>query len=174
MRDLAENPQGPLFKRDVEHVNKQDDRAAARSLSAEALDCALKYYPQSAEGLAVYLFILGELYDAWQNQSISHATHVKMVLCARFFLMAWRSHVITHPDYETHVHFISPESFDIFLTLCDSLLGLIVVYHQFYPQYPLLPWLHSTEVCEHIFGMLLSKETSTIPTFSIFNQSCVA
>jgi hypothetical protein len=29
-----------------------------------------------------------------------------------------------------------------------------VIYHKFYPDFPLLPWLHSTEPCEHLFGVL--------------------
>ncbi|KAK7039864.1 hypothetical protein R3P38DRAFT_2514522 [Favolaschia claudopus] len=71
-----------------------------------------------------------------------------------FFLMAWRSHVESHPDYNVNTQFISRESYDIFLTICDSLLSLMLVYRKYFPTYPFLPWLHSTEVCEHIFGML--------------------
>ncbi|KAJ7898905.1 hypothetical protein B0H14DRAFT_3554351 [Mycena olivaceomarginata] len=77
-----------------------------------------------------------------------------MVLRARFFLMAWRSHTVAHPDYSLQTQFISRESYDIFLTLCDGLLSLMIAYRNYYPTYPLLPWLHSTEVCEHLFGML--------------------
>lgn len=77
-----------------------------------------------------------------------------MVLRARFVLMSWRSHIAQHPTHRHHIHFISHESFDIFITLCNSLVQLIIIHHQFYPQYPLLPWLHSTEPCEHIFRMI--------------------
>jgi hypothetical protein len=92
--------------------------------------------------------------DAWQNRNIGHATPAKMVLCARFFLMAWRSYIIAHPDYSINIQFISQESFDIFMTLCESLLMLIIIYQKYYPRYPLLPWLHSTEPCEHVFGAM--------------------
>ncbi|KAJ7832150.1 hypothetical protein B0H14DRAFT_3712707 [Mycena olivaceomarginata] len=68
--------------------------------------------------------------------------------------MAWRSHTVAHPDYSLQTQFISRESYDIFLTLCDGLLSLMIAYRNYYPTYPLLPWLHSTEVCEHLFGML--------------------
>ena len=27
-------------------------------------------------------------------------------------------------------------------------------YRKYYPRYPLLPWLHSTEPCEHVFGVM--------------------
>lgn len=38
--------------------------------------------------------------------------------------------------------------------MCDSLLSLIISHRRFYSDYPLLPWLHSTESCEHVFGVL--------------------
>jgi hypothetical protein len=140
LRELALNIAGPLFTRDVEKVDKQDDRAAARVFSASTLEFLFKYHPDHV-GLAVYLFVLGELVDAWQNRSISHRERAKMVLRARFFLMAWRSHIVAHPDYSFQTQFISRESYDIFLTLCDGLLSLIIAYRHYYPTYPLLPYL---------------------------------
>ncbi|KDR66292.1 hypothetical protein GALMADRAFT_283972, partial [Galerina marginata CBS 339.88] len=151
--DMAKNVLSPLFKHDVDKVDKQDDRAASRLFSAEMLHFQLKNYSDH-HGVTVYLFIMGELIDAWQSRNICHLERAKMVLRARFFLMAWRSHIAHHPDYSVNTQFISRESYEIFMYLCDSLLSLILVYRGFYPTYPLLPWLHSTEPCEHLFGML--------------------
>lgn len=159
LKDIADAALGPLFRRDVEGLDRQDDRAAARLLSAETLDFTLRTFPQYT-ALSVYLFVLGELVDAWQNRHIPHLTRIKMVLRARFFLMAWRTHIVQHPDHKTSIHFISRESYDIFLTLCDSLIQLIIIHRKWYPNYPLLPWLHSTETCEHIFGMLRQLKQS--------------
>jgi hypothetical protein len=151
--EFAKHPLGPLFNRDVEKVDRQDDRAAARLFSAESLHFHVSYYPDQV-GLSTYLFIMGELIDAWQNRNIRHVDRSRMVMRARYFLMGWRSHIVAHPDHTTDVQFISRESFDIFVTLCDSLISLIIVYRKFYPDFPLLPWLHSTEPCEHLFGLL--------------------
>ncbi|KAF8803503.1 hypothetical protein BYT27DRAFT_7259964 [Phlegmacium glaucopus] len=153
LRELAINATGPLFTRDIEKLDRQDDRAAARTFSASALNFQMKEY-HDQRGLSVYLFVLGELVDAWQNRNISHVTRAKMVLRARFFLMAWRSYIVSHPDYSTNIQFISRESFDIFMTLSESLLSLILIYRKYYPRYPFLPWLHSTEPCEHVFGVM--------------------
>ncbi|KAJ7173525.1 hypothetical protein C8R46DRAFT_1255776 [Mycena filopes] len=150
---VAENSASPIYSSDVQKVDKQDDRAAARLFSGNTFDFQLKTYPEHI-GPSLYLFVLGEMIDAWQNRHIPHRDRVKMVLRARFFLMAWRAHIESHPDHDVNTHFISRESYDIFLTICDSLLSLIVVYRKYFPTYPLLPWLHSTEVCEHLFGML--------------------
>ncbi|KAI0026479.1 hypothetical protein K488DRAFT_92498 [Vararia minispora EC-137] len=130
--DFADHALGPLFTRDVHRVDKQDDRAAARLFSANALSFHLQFH-EDQPALSIYLFVLGELLDAWQNRKMKHDTRARM--------------------------FISRESFDIFLTLCNSLLQLIIVYRQVYPTHPLLPWLHSTEACEHIFRMLHQLKT---------------
>ena len=34
-----------------------------------------------------------------------------------------------------------------------SLLLLIKIHRKFYSTYPLLPWKHGTEACEHFFGV---------------------
>ena len=150
--DVVNHASSPLFRRDVERVDKQDDRAAARLLSSETLKFILTHHSDRA-GLLCYLFVLGELIDAWQHRALTPVERAKMALRARFFLMCWRSHITQHPDHDVSVNFISRESFDIFMTMCDSLLKLIVVHRHHYPTYPLIPWLHSTEPCEHIFGM---------------------
>lgn len=150
--DVGLDPLGPLFQRDVERVDRQDDRAAARFFSAEMLAFVAKTQPGET-ALIVYLFCLGELFDAWQNRTIIHAERIRMVLRARLFLVTWRQHVVLHPKYSTHRQFISREAYDILLTNCDSLVLLVVTYRNLYPDHPFAPWLHTTEVSEHIFGM---------------------
>lgn len=68
--------------------------------------------------------------------------------------MAWYRHIEQHPHHRHHINHISRESYDILFTLCNSLIQLIIEYRQYYPTHALLPWLHSTEVCEHVFGLL--------------------
>ncbi|KAH7924394.1 hypothetical protein BV22DRAFT_1195934 [Leucogyrophana mollusca] len=80
--DIANHALGPLFRRDVDRVDKQDDRAAARLFAAETLDCTIKHFADRP-ALSVYLFILGELVDAWQNRSIPHAVTHQKCLVAR-------------------------------------------------------------------------------------------
>ncbi|EJD50069.1 hypothetical protein AURDEDRAFT_29486, partial [Auricularia subglabra TFB-10046 SS5] len=139
--------------RDVEKVDRQDDRAASRLFAVETLrhHCAL--YPQRA-GLTLYLFVLGGLFDAWQSRKLPHSERILLALRCRFFLQAWQAHIDAHPDHTRHRNFISQESMDIFTTLCDSLISLIVTYREHYSTWPFLPWLHSTEPVEHLFGVL--------------------
>jgi len=68
--DIINHPSSPLFCRDVERVDKQDDRAAARLLSSETLEFILTHHPDRA-GLSCYLFVLGELIDAWQHRALT-------------------------------------------------------------------------------------------------------
>jgi hypothetical protein len=112
-----------------------------------------EHYPDRV-GLLNYLFILGELVDAWHNRFITHKQQAIMVLQAHYFFTAWAKHIDTHPKHSHTANFISCESYDIFITICNSLLALIFIHWQFYPTYPLLPWMHSTEPSEHVFSVI--------------------
>jgi len=77
---------------------------------------------------------------------------------AYFFLHLWRFHIETiahqYPNHMSLAHnFLAPQSFNIFTSLTESLLLLIKIHREFYPTFPLLPWKHGTESCEHFFGV---------------------
>jgi hypothetical protein len=71
VRDLAFAEDGPLFVRDVEKIDRQDDNAAARLFSADVLHYLVKQSPGRI-GEIVYLFVMGEVIDAYQNRHILH------------------------------------------------------------------------------------------------------
>jgi hypothetical protein len=55
--------------------------------------------------------------------------------------------------YSEAKYLLSCKSLDIISYLVHGLVGLVLVYcDHFDTPIPLLPWLHSTETCEHIFG----------------------
>ncbi|KZV82102.1 hypothetical protein EXIGLDRAFT_563060, partial [Exidia glandulosa HHB12029] len=154
--------------RDVFKVDRQDDRAAARMHSAAFLEHLIKNSPK-ARGTALYLFFLGGLFDAWQSRHMSHSVRILLALRCYFFLRAWAAHIDAHPEHTRYRNFISRESFDIFQTICLSLISLITVYRDSFPDFPFLPWLHSTEPIEHIFGVLrLLKPDFTLYDFLLF------
>ncbi|KAJ7887958.1 hypothetical protein B0H13DRAFT_2342135 [Mycena leptocephala] len=45
-------------------------------------------------GLFVYLFVMGVLFDAWLNRTMTVANRVLAVLRAQFFLHFWRAHIV--------------------------------------------------------------------------------
>lgn len=143
---------GPLMLRDVERLDRQDDRAAARLLSSAVLRHLSTHHPEWV-GLGIYLFVMGGLFAAWQNRTLPHRDRLKLVLRARYFLRFWRDHIVRHPHHSTTVNFISRESFDILMILCDSFLKLVRLHRDLYPSYPFLPWLYSTEFNEHYYGV---------------------
>ena len=56
--------------------------------------------------------------------------------------------------YPRAKYLISKEACNITRYLIRGLVSLIVIYRDHVPEtYPLLPWLHSTEICEHVFGL---------------------
>jgi len=153
---LADEKDTPLYWRDVDRLDRQDDRAAARLFSAPFLEYCIR---SSHVTLPIYLFVLGELIDAYENRHIPHIDQVKMVLCMWFFKSIWKSFLQSAGYSNTH-YFISSPANDIIDILVDGLLGLIYIYHDHLDNsYPLLPWMHGSEANEHVFGLLRSLVT---------------
>jgi hypothetical protein len=154
IRDLAFAHGSPLYRRDVEKLDRQDDNAASRLFCADTLSYLSSHYPDRV-GEIVYLFVFGDLIDAYQNRSLSHHERVKILLRTRYFLDYWER-FIKHAGYKSHLHFLSREAVDILRQIIEGLLSLIYIYRDHlrnpYDMNPLLPWLHSTEQCEHVFG----------------------
>lgn len=151
LASLALSSNTPLMKTDIIGVDKQDDRAAARLFSSAVIE-HLSRTQQNELGLAIYLFIIGEIVDAQQNRGLPHIERVKMLWRGRFFLEGWRQNIVVHPHYGTNTHFITRELYDIISIYINAMLILILTHRDYFPTVPLLHWLHSTEVCEHFFG----------------------
>lgn len=152
MMEIHSTKGSPLYRRDVIKVDRQDDRAAERLFSAPTLSFVVKNHTQHL-GVIVYLFIFGEVIDAWQSRKIGHRERLLMVLRAHYFLMLWRTS-LRKTGYAEATHFISREAFDIFTYLINGLISLILVYRDHLPtgKHALMPWLHSSEPCEHVFA----------------------
>ncbi|KAJ7147344.1 hypothetical protein C8R46DRAFT_1359850 [Mycena filopes] len=163
--DLQKIPESGLLPSDVGgKLDKQDDGPARHLFHYLALRACTTGEGEAAiilpgfRGLFVYLFVLGLLFDAWLNRTMTVANRVLAVLRARFFLHIWRAHIVRmsteYPDlYSVARSFITTPSFHIFNRLCDSLLTLVIIYARRYPNQPFCPWLHGTEFVEHFFGL---------------------
>jgi hypothetical protein len=149
---LAESKDSPLLKADIIGVDKQDDRAAARLFSSATIEQIAKTQPD-AIGLAIYLYIIGGMIDAQQNRAIVHDERMLLLWRARFFFEGWRAFIVRHPAYDVNTHFVSREFYDIVTIFHNSMLSLILTYRDQYSHLPLMPWLHSTEMNEHFFGV---------------------
>lgn len=153
IRDIAMEDGTPLFKRDVEKLDRQDDNAAAWLFSADVLAFLAHGHghPEYA-GDVVYLFVFGELINAYQNRSMTHSEHLKLVLRARYFLDAWGT-FLDHSAYQCSWYLLSCEAVDIAQIIIDGYIALVLIHRDhLWDPFPLLPWLHSTEACEHVFG----------------------
>ena len=75
-----------------------------------------------------------------------------MVLRARYYLGSWTTY-LGACGYRKDRYFISREANDILHILIDGFIALIIIHRDHLPTpAPFLPWLHSSESCEHIFG----------------------
>lgn len=155
VRYLAASETGPLYNRDVEKLDRQDDNAATRLFCADTLKWLIQHHDDQ-RGLIIYLFVIGETVDAYQNRHISHAERVRMLLRSMFFMEGWEE-FISRANYQSSKHFVSHEYRDILKILISGFMQLIIIHRDLLDDvYAFLPWLHSTEVCEHLFGIMRS------------------
>ena len=148
---IIEGEGSPLYARDVIKLDRQDDNAAVRLFSADTLQYLIDNHPQCV-GEIIYLFVFGELIDAFQNRTISHAERLKLILRARYFLDSWEAYLAAC-GYRKDRYFISREAADILRILVEGFVALVVIHRDHLSSStPLLPWLHSSECCEHVFG----------------------
>ena len=165
VRDIVDDTEhSPLRRRDVERLDHQDDHAAERLFSSATLDYTINHLGKSNLGLSIYLFIFGDLIDAYQSRKISHAERVIMVLRAKFFKDLWKS-FLHEGRYPAQHYFISQDADKIIDILIHGLLGLIFIHRDSLPldgnlkSFPLMPWTHGSESNEHVFGIMRSLIT---------------
>ncbi|KAJ7036260.1 hypothetical protein C8F04DRAFT_1258120 [Mycena alexandri] len=158
-----ELPTSRGFKQDVDQVEDMekcknrdlmDDAAAARLSSADTLEQAVQD-PTKNLGLFVYLFIFGDLINAYQSRTMSHHERAKIAIRTRLFLQTWCLY-LQKAGYSEARHFISKEAFNIFEILVNGILGLIVIHrdHLGDNSCPLLPRFVASEPNEHAFAGL--------------------
>lgn len=158
---VDDTARSPLPRRDVERLDRQDDRAAARLFSSATLHYSINHLGKSSLGFSIYLFIFGKLIDAYQSRKVSHAERILMVLRAKFFKDLWKS-FLQEGKYSTQHYFISQDADKIIDTLVNGLLGLIFIHRDFLgsdpmsKSFPLMPWTHGSESNEHVFGIMRS------------------
>jgi hypothetical protein len=151
IRGMAFRADSPLYLRDVDKLDRQDDTTASRLFSAAELQ-HLSYHPSDHTGEIIYLFIFGELIDAYQNRSMSHHERLKLVLRARYFLDSWET-FLNLAGYKKSVYFLSREAVDIARIIIEGYISLVFIHRDHASiMVSLLPWLHSSEACEHLFG----------------------
>ncbi|EGG11883.1 uncharacterized protein MELLADRAFT_88981 [Melampsora larici-populina 98AG31] len=161
---IGQPPRPIVAVQDPKHARKtaanqilSDDGRAYRTFSSETVKAASNL--SDGTGLAVYLFVCGELCDAWLNRHMGHSERVRSAWTAAFFLRKWNSYLQkrkqeTGSMMSPEKNGISPQSLKIFTQLAESLIALIISHREYYPEFPLLPWKHGTEMCEHLFGWL--------------------
>ena len=105
IHEMAFHPETPLYERDVERVDRQDDNAAARLFSSGTLQHAIEKHSDML-GEVIYLFVCGELIDAYQNRSISLSERFVMVMRSFYFLTMWEV-FLERAGYKRAMFFIS-------------------------------------------------------------------
>ncbi|EGG05389.1 uncharacterized protein MELLADRAFT_88084 [Melampsora larici-populina 98AG31] len=157
LSQVLQTPNSPLLAKDVFDCDKQDDGRALRTFCYQTVATTLAR--PDCSGLTIYLFIIGELCDAWLNKTMNHRERIRSAWTAAFFLRMWKAHLLQRQSdtdglMSFHLNGSSHASFKIFSTLAESLIALIISHREYYPDFPFCPWKHGTEACEHIFGWM--------------------
>ncbi|KAF7363116.1 hypothetical protein MVEN_00664000 [Mycena venus] len=135
--DLATAVDNPLlYDRDVIKADKQDDNAALHVFSAASLKKLTENIEENL-GLIVFLFVIGELVDAYESRSMTHALRAKAVLRARLFFSTWKL-FLDKQGYPQARYYISSATDKIYNMLIDGLLGLILI-HRDHLSSPTIP-----------------------------------
>lgn len=150
VRNLAFATNSPIYIRDVKKLDRQDDRAAARLFSASTLEFLVENNSDDL-GLITYLFVFGDMVDAYQNRTIPHHERVKLVFRAKYFKDIWKT-FLKDANYKQGRHFLSHEAENIIDVIINGFMGLIYLHRDdLQSRYPLLPSKHGTEPNEHGF-----------------------
>ena len=105
IEQLAFEDGTPLYQHDVHKTDWQDDNAAARLFSGPTFKFLCEKHPKYL-GEIIYLFVFGELIDAYQNRNISHQERIKLVLRAQYFVDSWQAY-LEHMEYSETKYLIS-------------------------------------------------------------------
>jgi hypothetical protein len=112
----------------------------------------IEHHKTDSLGEIIYLFVFGELVDAYQNWTMAHTERVRLVLQARYFLDAWTA-FLEVGGYSKPRHHLSREALDIMDILIEGFLALLIIHRDYIDGIaPFLPWTNLTKSCEHTFG----------------------
>ncbi|KAI1783947.1 hypothetical protein LXA43DRAFT_902571 [Ganoderma leucocontextum] len=123
IRDMAFSDDGPLYRRDVEKVDRQDDNAATRLFSADALQWLSTHDEARHRATSVYLFVYGELGSVYSSRKDDISERTKMALRAEFFTDLWELW-LGRNGYSKARHFLSHQAAAITRTLTRGFLQL--------------------------------------------------
>lgn len=152
LRDIAFSADSPIYHRDVENTDKQDDRAAARIFSALTLAWLVTHRKDNL-GLIAYLFVFGEMISAIQHRSLPFTVRVQMIARAWFFVKIWQR-FLAAAGYNSKMACISRQFLQITEIVVHGFFELLIIHRDYFDGFrvPLLLWLHSSEMCEHVFA----------------------
>ncbi|KAA1082065.1 hypothetical protein PGTUg99_011746 [Puccinia graminis f. sp. tritici] len=149
---IVENQESSLYVKDVFNSDKQDDGWAYCVFNEDTLKIALQN--NDCTGIALYLFVMGELCDSWLNQTMNHFDRIISAYTSHFFLIRWHQYLVEQQKATSGVMSLNRNgipypSQKILASLANSLLGLIISHREYYANVPLMPWKHGTEAYLH-------------------------
>ena len=112
----------PLYHRDVEKLDHQDNNAATRLHSATHINFLVSQHPDWLLEI-VYLTVCGDFNDTWQSHSMLHLECIKLVFHTGYFFDMWAMY-LDRCGYSRAQHYVSREFTDIIQFLINGATGV--------------------------------------------------
>lgn len=154
-----------LRAKDVYRFDKQDDGAAYRTFESSTMQYCIS---DGHTALGAYLFVLGQLFDAALSRHIRHTDRLRVAFTAYLFFPDWKAYVASQLAVGFKMaslarKFLASQTFDLLLRQCRPIVLMVMAHAKEFPKTLLCPWLHNSEVVEHLFGIA----KSICPDFSL-------
>lgn len=139
-------------------VDKLDDGAAHRTFENGTMQTCIS---DGHTALGVYLFVLGQLFDAALSRHIRHTDRLRMAFTAYFFFLDWKAYVAAQSARGFKMvslarNFLASQTFNLLLLQSRSIVLPVMAHTKRFPKTPLCIWLHNTEAVEYLFGIARS------------------
>ncbi|KAF8801615.1 hypothetical protein BYT27DRAFT_7261749 [Phlegmacium glaucopus] len=142
---LVGGTDGPLRVAEPDSVKEAIEVAKAEKVTKDD-NAAVRLFQQTFSSTPQIITLIT------LHRSMAHSECIKLALRAHYFLDSWEA-FLQSCGYRKDQYFISQEANDILHIIIEGLIALIII-HRDHLSGPvaLLPWLHSSEACEHVFG----------------------
>lgn len=147
-----------LVRSDVFPEDRQNYRSLEKMMEDRVLN-ALAEYVADSEATVEYLKICKMLTSSFLENNLTPIERIENIWYALYFLRIWRKWITTHNEYSLKENFISSNAFNCVEINAHALIELIVKLRSAGLPDLFLPWMFSSQPCEHMFRSFRSMGT---------------
>lgn len=148
-----------LVRSDVFPEDRQNYRSLEKMMEDRVLN-ALAEYVADSEATVEYLKICKMLTSSFLENNLMPIERIINIWYALYFLRIWRKWITTHNEYSLKENFISSNAFNCVEINAHALIEIIIKLRSTGQPNLFLPWMFSSQPCEHMFRSFRSMGTA--------------